>query len=89
MNTKNEEKQIAKIEDSIEETAKKYAVNSNTPKLFFEKCIQLNEASDDWIGAPCLNLCTFGATDVPKTLLRAALRPFFLCKPAHFPILKS
>ena len=37
--------------DSIEETAKKYAVNSNTPKLFFEKCIQLNETSDDWIGA--------------------------------------
>ena len=37
--------------DSIEETAKKYALNSNTPKLFFETCINYDDTSDDWIGA--------------------------------------
>ena len=37
--------------DSIEETAKKYAVNSNTPKLFFETCINYDDSSEDWIGA--------------------------------------
>ena len=37
--------------DSIEETAKKYAVNSNTPKLFFETYINYDDSSEDWIGA--------------------------------------